>query len=94
MKIRIQLQLMNHQIDETAEGQDAAALLHFAKQETARRAPFLVRGIINGMSDMGFAGEAVKRSNQASGRHDPPPQSPQDFIDWAVNRGIVTILEP
>lgn len=94
MKIHLQLQLMNQKIEETIEGQDAAALLHMVKQETGKRVPFFLRGIVNGMTDMGFAQEAVRRANQANGRKDPSPASAQDFLDWAVERGWAQVVEP
>ena len=43
------------------------------------------------MSDLSFAGEAVKRANAQSGRDDAAPRSAQEFLDWAVERGYVTI---
>ena len=89
MKVKIQYQNIN----ETVESRDAATLLHEVKQQAAKRAPFLLRPVINGMSDITFAAEAVKMSNRESGRSDAPPASAQAFLDWAVQRGYVTILE-
>ena len=87
MKVRVTL----GDIDETFEGQNADDILRKAKNEAAQRAPFLMRAIINNMSDLGFAGEVVKRSNQEEKRGDALPQSAQEFLDWAVQRGFVTI---
>jgi hypothetical protein len=90
MKVRIQYQ----KIDETVESQDAASLLHEVKQQAAKRAPLLMRPVVKGMSDLAFAAEAVKMANRETGRNDPAPASAQAFLDWAVQRGYVTILAP
>ena len=90
MKIKIHYQ----DIQETVEVRDAADALSRLKGEAAKRAPFLLRGVVKSMSDMAFAAEAVKRANGASGRSDPIPASAQQFLDWAVARGYATVLEP
>ncbi|HVF09169.1 MAG TPA: hypothetical protein VNA16_00080 [Abditibacteriaceae bacterium] len=90
MKVQIHIE----DIQETVEAPDAAAVLHLVKREAARRAPFLLRGFINGMGDLAFAGEAVKRANKSGGRSDPAPGSAQEFLAWAVQRGYATIVEP
>jgi hypothetical protein len=79
---------------ETVEVANAEAGLKQFKREAAKRAPFLVRAGINAMSDLSFAGEAVKRNNAANNRQDPPPKSAQEFLDWAVERGYITIVQP
>jgi hypothetical protein len=90
MKIELSFQ----DIRQTFVGRDADDILHQAKAEAARRAPFLVKAVINRMSDLDFAGEVVKRANQAEKRSDPPPQNARMFLDWAVRYGYVRILEP
>jgi len=90
MKVRIRFA----EVDEVVEAPDAAALLARAKAEAARRAPLLLRGVVRGMSDMQFAGEAVRRANAATGENDPAPASAQEFLDWATQRGYLTVLEP
>ena len=87
MKIRITL----GDINETVEGRDAAEILQKAKDEAAKRAPFLIRPVISNMSDLGFAAEVVKRANQEQKRNDPAPQSAQEFLDWATKNGYVKI---
>lgn len=88
MKLHIHVQ----EIDETVEVQDAAEALRRTKEEAAKRAPLFLRGFIKSMSDLGFAAEAVKRSNADSGRNDSAPRSAQEFLDWAIERGFVTIV--
>lgn len=90
MKLNIHV----HDIRETVEVANAEAGLKQFKREAAKRAPFLIRPVINGMSDLAFAAEAVKRDNQANNRNDPPPASAQAFLDWAVARGYITIVQP
>ena len=77
-------------IDETFEAATPEEALRRVKAEAAKRAPFLLRGVINAMSDLSFAAEAVKRENAHSGRHDAAPKSAQQFLDWATERGYVT----
>jgi hypothetical protein len=90
MKLNIHFQ----HIHETVEAPDAAAALRVFKREAAKRASFLLRPVINAMSDLAFAAEAVKRNNQAKNRNDPPPASAQAFLDWAIERGYLTIEQP
>ena len=78
-------------IRETVEVQSAEDALRRFKQETAKRVPMMMRPFVNGMSDLSFAAEAVKRNNQASKRNDPAPTSAQQFLDWAVERGYVSV---
>ncbi len=87
MKLHIHVQ----NIRETVEVQSADEALRRFKQETAKRAPMMLRPFINSMSDLSFAAEAVKRNNQATKRDDPAPASAQQFLDWAVERGYVTV---
>ena len=87
MKLHIHV----HEIKETVEVKDAADALRQFKQEAAKRAPFMLRPFINSMSDIAFAAEAVKRSNVELKREDPPPASAQQFLDWAVERGFVSV---
>lgn len=87
MKLHIHV----HNIRETVEVQSADEALRRFKQETAKRAPMMLRPFINSMSDLSFAAEAVKRNNQETKRDDPAPASAQQFLDWAVERGYVTV---
>ena len=89
MKLHIHLQGINERV----EVADAAQALQRFKAEAAKRAPMLLRPVIKSMSDLSFAAEAVKRSNGQSGRNDPAPASAQQFLDWAVERGYVSVEE-
>ena len=89
MKVQIRVQ----SIDETVVAPNADALLTIAKEEASKRAPLLLRGVVKKMNNLTFAAEVVKRDNQANKRNDPPPTSAQAFLDWAVARGYITILE-
>jgi hypothetical protein len=80
-------------IKEVLEARDAAESLSRLKAETAARAPLLLRGIIKSLGDIQFAQEAVKRENATSGRSDALPQTAQEFLDWAVERGYATVLD-
>ena len=89
----MKIELTVEDIQQTFEGRDAADILRQAKAEAARRAPFLMRGFINGMSDQQFAAAVVQRANTAQGRHDAAPADAQAFLDWAISQGYVRILE-
>ena len=89
MKLHIQVA----GVDEHVDVRDAKEALQRLKNEAAKRAPFLLRGVIKGMSDLGFAAEAVKRDNARTGRNDPAPGSAQQFLDWAIERGYVRVEE-
>jgi hypothetical protein len=75
------------------EARDEAALLHAAKVEAARRAPFLLRAAVNAMSDLTFAAQVVARANKAKGTNDPSPQNAREFLDWAKARGYATVQD-
>ena len=81
-------------IKQTVDVRDAEEALSMMKDEAATRAPFLLRAVINSLSDANFAAEVVKRANASEGRQDPIPQSAQEFLDWAVEQGYATILQP
>ncbi len=89
MKIRIDYQ----DIHEEIEASDAAGVLSRVKAEASARAPWLLRGPIRAMGDLTFAGEAVKRHNQQHKTQYALPSSAQEFLDWAVEHGYVTIVE-
>lgn len=78
-------------IKETVEVASADDALKKFKSEAAKRAPFFLRAVINGMSELKFAAEAVKKHNGETGDQDPAPQSAQEFLDWAQRRGYVTV---
>lgn len=80
-------------VDEQVEVRDAAEALSRTKSEAAKRAPFLVRPVIKSMSDLTFAAEAVKRNNAETKRDDPPPVSAEEFLQWAVQCGYVSVIE-
>jgi len=90
MKIEVHFQ----EIRQIVEVRDAQQALSLFKDEAAARAPIMLRGLIRSLGDLHFAGEVVKRANAAEGRDDELPQSAQQFLDWAVERGYVTVLEP
>lgn len=90
MKIEVHFQ----DIRQVVEVNDAREALARFKEEAAARAPVMLRGLIRSLGDLHFAGEVVKRSNTAEQRDDALPQSAQQFLEWAVERGYATILEP
>ena len=89
MKLHIQIA----GVDEHVEVRDATEALQRFKAEASKRAPFLLRAVIKGMSDLGFAAEAVKRDNARTSRNDAAPRSAQEFLDWAIGRGYVRVEE-
>lgn len=80
-------------VDEIVEVRDAAEALSRTKSEAAKRAPMLLRPVVRSMSELAFAAEAVKRYNAENKTNDPAPASAQQFLQWAVNRGFVTVIE-
>ncbi len=89
--MKIKLTLEDHQ--QIFEGRDADDILRQAKTVAAQRAPFLMRGFIQSMSELQFAGAVVQRANAAHKRNDPPPSDAQAFLDWATEQGYVQVLE-
>ncbi len=90
MKIRIDIQ----DVHEEVEASDAAGVLSQVKAEAGKRAPWLLRGPIRAMSDLSFAGEAVKQHNRQHQSAEATPASAEEFLTWAVGHGYITIVEP
>ena len=80
-------------VDEIVEVKDAAEALRRSKSEAAKRAPFLLRPVVNAMSDLTFAAEAVKRHNAEHKRNDALPDSAEAFLQWAIERKYVSVVE-
>jgi hypothetical protein len=80
-------------IRETVEVANAEEALRRTKSEAAKRAPLLLRPVVNAMSDQIFAAEVVKRHNKETGDSDTSPATADDFLHWAVKRGYVTIIK-
>ena len=80
-------------VDDVVEVRDADDALSRTKTEAAKHAPMLLRPVVRAMSDQTFMAEAVKRYNSENKTDDPPPASAKQFLEWAVSRGFVTIIE-
>ncbi|HEX8550558.1 MAG TPA: hypothetical protein VF681_03275 [Abditibacteriaceae bacterium] len=80
-------------VDEIVEVKDAAEALRRTKSEAAKRAPFMLRPVVNAMSDLTFAAEAVKRHNAEKKRNDAIPKSAEEFLQWGIERGFVSVVE-
>ena len=88
MKLRIDIENVHEEI----EAPTAEVALSKVKAEAAARAPWMLRGAIKAMSDLGFAGEAVKMHNRKNGASDAAPANAQEFLDWAQSHGYVSQL--
>lgn len=89
MKVRLQAGGINEEF----EAPNADALLRLAKAEAAKRLPLLKRSVVKAMPDLTFAGEVVKKHNASKGASDPAPKTAQAFVDWAKERGYITVIE-
>lgn len=94
MKIRIRYEGGGLQVDEEFAGSNAEAVVTAMQRAAARQAGFAVRFVINAMSPIQFAREAVNRYNQAMKRSLPAPNSCSEFLALAEQEGFATTLEP
>ena len=93
MKVRIKVEHPQLKVDEVVSGRNAEEIVTTVKGNVAKKVPFALRLLINGMSPLGFAQEIVKRYNAEMKTNEPKPASCEEFLISAEKLGFVTILE-
>lgn len=89
----MKLQVHAYGVHVTADVLDATDALQAFKTAITSGAPRWARPLMGRMEALSIAREAVKRDNAAQNRAEPLPSSAQEFLDWALRRGYVSLLD-
>jgi nucleotide-binding universal stress UspA family protein len=92
MKVRARFEVAGTEVDEIAEGKDASDLIAQAKDRVAKHLGW--KGIfLNAMSPLAFAQLAVKMYNDHHDTDYPIPQTADEFVEFGMKTGNLTMLE-
>ncbi len=89
----MKLQVHAYGVQVVAQARDADEALRGFKTAIISGAPKWTRPMMGQMDALTIAREAVKRDNAAQGCAEPLPSSAQEFLDWALRRGYISLLE-
>ena len=91
MKVRVTMDVMGRQIDETLVGQDADDIVSQSKARVAQELGWM--GVfLRPLSPLAFAQEAVRRYNSAHATSYALPQSADEFLKLGQDLGYLTVL--
>ena len=91
MKVHINIQHPPITVNETVTGANADEIIGKVKARVAKDLPFAMRLMVNGMSNLMFAQEVVKRYNSAMKKSVPAPQSCDEFLKFAQAQGFAVV---
>jgi hypothetical protein len=91
MQVHVKINQENIKVDETFNGATADAIVGQVKARVAKEVPFFMRPMVNGMSNLTFAQEVVKRYNSNTNQNLPSPKTCDEFITMAQEQGIATV---
>ncbi|GEM_PF-797750 len=93
MKLHVKFEAGSIKVDEVVSGADADEVVAAMQQRVAREAGFVVGMAVRAMTPLGFAREATRRYNEASGDDLPLPQDCAEFVEAGIRKGFATRLE-
>jgi hypothetical protein len=93
MKLHVNFNIGGMSANETIEGADAPEITRKAKMAIAGRLNFLVASFVRSMSDIQFAREVVCRYNSATGVSCVPPNTCDEFLQWAIAQDLASVLD-
>lgn len=91
MQVHVKISQENVNVDELFTGATADEVVGNVKTRVARDAPFFLRPMVNGMSNLMFAQEVVRRYNTKTKQDLPIPQSCDEFLTLAQQQGFATV---
>jgi hypothetical protein len=91
MKVRVNINQQGVEINEVFTGNTSEAIVSAMKARVARELNFALRLVINGMSDLSFAQEVVRRYNENTRKNVPIPTSCDQFLQSAQTEGFAWI---
>jgi predicted membrane-bound spermidine synthase len=94
MRVRVNYSTSDIQIDEIFDGTNADAIVSAMQRLVAARAGFAIRLLVNSLSPLQFAHQAVTRYNETLNKSLRMPGSCAEFISLGQSEGIVEAIEP
>ncbi|MCS6777628.1 MAG: hypothetical protein RMJ43_10545 [Chloroherpetonaceae bacterium] len=91
MKVHVHIDHPRMQVNETFTGDNAEAVVAAMKARVARDMPFAMRMMVNAMSPLRFAQEAVKKYNENMKTSIALPSTCEEFLQLAEQHGLATI---
>ena len=91
MKVRVNINQQGVEINEVFSGNTAEDIVHAMKSRVARELNFALRMVINGMSELSFAQEVVRRYNENARKNVPIPNSCEQFLQSAQSEGFASM---
>lgn len=92
MKVRVNVSIEGHDIDEIIEAADIEALVLAARDRVARELGW--KGLLlKTLTPLQFAQEAVKRYNESFSKNQPLPQSLDEFLEFGRATGKLTVIQ-
>lgn len=91
MKVHVQIKQQGVEVNEVFTGNNADAIVGAIKTRVARELNFALRMVVNGMSNLGFAQEVVKRYNESKQKRIPIPATCEEFLASAQAEGLATL---
>ena len=88
MRVKVQINQSEIQVNETFSGNTPEEIVMAMKARVAKEMPFLMRPFVNAMGTVAFTQEVVKRYNADSKKNLPSPQSCQEFLTMAQEEGF------
>lgn len=88
MKVRARLTIADMSIDEVFTGNNADAIVIAMRAFGARKAPLLLRPVINAMPPLKIATEATRQYNTETGKQVPMPATCEAFLESGVAEGF------
>ena len=91
MQVHVKISQENVNVDEVFTGATADEVVGHVKARVARDVPFFLRPMVNGMSNLMFAQEVVRRYNTKTKQDLSTPQSCDEFLTLAQQQGFATV---
>ena len=91
MQVHVKISQESIKVDETFTGATSDEIVAQVKSRVAKEVPFFMRPMVNGMSNLTFAQEVVKRYNSNTKQNIPIPASCDEFLTMAQQQGFATV---
>jgi hypothetical protein len=92
MKVRVQVNVANINVDEVVEGASDAEVVSQLRRKLEARAGFLQRLVIKALPDPALWAKVVEHHNEHHGTQEPAPNSAAEFLAFGERAGYITRL--
>jgi len=93
VKVQVHINESGLVVNEVFTGTNADDIVGAMKARVAKEVNFALRIVINGMSNLSFAQEVVKRYNENKRKNLPLPTNCAEFLSSAQAEGFAKILD-